>query len=102
MTEFQIINDSDITGSDGKVSYINGVEIDFDLIPEGRHDERLIHLTEMMKTHRRLERKLSEQRASLIDYIITNKVLSVINVAEIIEVSRQRVYKIIESKQEEE
>jgi hypothetical protein len=56
----------------------------------------------MMKTHRRLERKLSEQRASLIDYIITNKVLSVINVAEIIEVSRQRVYKIIESKQEEE
>ena len=81
----QIINDSSITGSDGAITYM-----------------RLVHLTELIKDNRLLEKKLSQQRARLITYIVKNKLMSVIKVAEIIKVSRQRVYKIIDSKQEEE
>lgn len=98
----QIINDSDITGSDGAITYINGVEMCFKDIPEGQHEDRLVHLTELIKDNRLQEKKLSQQRARLITYIVKNKLMSVIKVAEIIKVSRQRVYKIIESKQEEE
>ena len=102
MSELQIINDSFITGSDGKVSYVNGVELCFEDIPEGQHEDRLVYLTELIKDNRLVEKKLSQQRARLITYIVKNKLMSVIKVAEIIKVSRQRVYKIIESKQEEE
>lgn len=98
----QIINDSDITGSDGAITYINGVELFFKDIPEGQHENRLVHLTELIKDNRLQEKKLSQQRARLITFIVKNKLMSVIKVAEIIKVSRQRVYKIIESKQEEE
>ena len=98
----QIINDSDITGSDGAITYINGVELFFKDIPEGQHENRLVHLTELIKDNRLQEKKLSQQRARLITYIVKNKLMSVIKVAEIIKVSRQRVYKIIDSKQEEE
>ena len=98
----QIINDSSITGSDGAITYMNGVEMCFKDIPEGQHEDRLVYLTELIKDNRLLEKKLSQQRARLITYIIKNKVMSVIKVAEIIKVSRQRVYKIIDSKQEEE
>lgn len=98
----QIINDSDITGSDGAITYINGVELYYQDIPEGQHEDRLVHLTQLIKDNRLQEKKLSQQRARLVNYIVKNKLMSVIKVAEIIKVSRQRVYKIIESKQEEE
>ena len=98
----QIINDSSITGSDGAITYMNGVEMCFKDIPEGQHEDRLLYLTELIKDNRLLEKKLSQQRARLITYIVKNKLMSVIKVAEIIKVSRQRVYKIIDSKQEEE
>ena len=98
----QIINDSSITGSNGAITYINGVEMFFKDIPEGQHEDRLVYLTELIRDNRLQEKKLSQQRASLIAYIVKNKIMSVIKVAEIIKVSRQRVYKIIESKQEEE
>ena len=98
----QIINDSDITGRFGAITYINGVEMCFEHIPEGQHEDRLVHLTQLIKDNRLKEKKLSQQRARLIAYIVKNKLMSVIKVAEIIKVSRQRVYKIIESKQEEE
>mgnify|MGYP001168105629 FL=1 len=98
----QIMNDSAITGSDGAITYINGVEMHFKDIPEGQHEDRLIYLTELIKDNRLQEKKLSQQRARLITYIVKNKLMSVIKVAEIIKVSRQRVYKIIDSKQEEE
>ena len=102
MSELQIINDSFITGSDGKVSYVNGVEMFFKDIPEGQHEDRLVYLTELIKDNRLQEKKLSQQRARLITYIVKNKLMSVIKVADIIKISRQRVYKIIDSKQEEE
>ena len=98
----QIINDSSITGSDGAITYMNGVEMCFKDIPEGQHEDRLVYLTELIKDNRLLEKKLSQQRARLITYIVKNKLMSVIKVSEIIKVSRQRVYKIIDSKQEEE
>ena len=98
----QIINDSSITGSNGAITYINGVELFFKDIPEGQHEDRLVHLTELIKDNRLLTKKLSQQRARLITYIVKNKLMSVIKVAEIIKVSRQRVYKIIENKLEEE
>ena len=98
----QIINDSSITGSDGAITYMNGVEMCFKDIPERQHEDRLVYLTELIKDNRLLEKKLSQQRARLITYIVKNKLMSVIKVAEIIKVSRQRVYKIIDSKQEEE
>ena len=98
----KIINDSSITGSDGAITYMNGVEMCFKDIPEGQHEDRLVYLTELIKDNRLLEKKLSQQRARLITYIVKNKLMSVIKVAEIIKVSRQRVYKIIDSKQEEE
>lgn len=98
----QIINDSAITGSDKAITYINGVEMCFEDIPEGQHEDRLVYLTELIKDNRLLEKKLSQQRARLITYIVKNKLMSVIKVAEIIKVSRQRIYKIIDSKQEEE
>ena len=97
-----LINDSSITGSDGAITYMNGVEMCFKDIPEGQHEDRLVYLTELIKDNRLLEKKLSQQRARLITYIVKNKLMSVIKVAEIIKVSRQRVYKIIDSKQEEE
>ena len=98
----QIINDSSITGSDGAITYINGVEMCFKHIPEGQHEDRLVHHTQLIKDNRLKEKKLYQQRARLNTYIIKNKVMSVIKVSEIIKVSRQRVYKIIDSKQEEE
>ena len=58
MSELQIINDSFITGSDGKVSYVNGVEMFFKDIPEGQHEDRLVYLTELIKDNRLLEKKI--------------------------------------------
>ena len=101
----QIINDKDITGVEGKVSYVNGVEMVFKHIPEGQHENRVRDLTLQINTARELEKNLSLQRARLLEYIIQEKKLSVIQCANIMKVSRQRVYKIIESnkdKQEEE
>lgn len=100
----QIINDKDITGVEGKVTYVNGVELLFKQIPEGQHASRLWALTQQINDLRNKDTKLSEHRAKLLKYIFDNKLLSVIECAEVLQVSRQRVYKIIESlsKTEEE
>ena len=87
----QIIND------DKSVSYFNGVEINFDGIPEGQHESRIKFLTVQIDKLRQTEQKLSEQRAILLKQTVENKKLSVIKCADIMKVSRQRVYKIIES-----
>jgi predicted DNA-binding protein (UPF0251 family) len=93
----QIINDKDITGIDGKVSYVNGVELVFEHIPDGQHEDRIEALTVQINSVREIEQNLSQQRARLLEHIVDNNKLSVIKCAEIMKVSRQRVYKIIES-----
>ena len=101
----QIINDKDITGVEGKVPYANGVEMEYQHIPEGKHEDRIKALTLQIQTAREIEKNLSLQRARLLEYIVEENKLSVIQCANIMNVSRQRVYKIIESnkdKQEEE
>lgn len=101
----QIINDKDITGVEGRVPYANGVEMEFQHIPEGKHEDRIKALTLQIQTAREIEKNLSLQRARLLEYIVEENKLSVIQCANIMKVSRQRVYKIIESnkdKQEEE
>lgn len=101
----QIINDKDITGVEGKVSYANGVEMDFKHIPKGQHENRIRELTLQIDTAREIEQNLSQQRARLLTYIVEHGELSVIKCAKIMKVSRQRVYKILQSasyKQEEE
>lgn len=87
----QIINDEETT------VYSNGVELLFKQIPEGTHGDRLWSLTKQINDLRKQEQKLSEQRARLLKYTVENKKLSVIKCSKILQVSRQRVYKIIDS-----
>jgi predicted HTH transcriptional regulator len=87
----QIINDDETT------VYSNGVELLFKQIPDGKHGDRLFSLTEQINSIRKQEQKLSEQRARLLKYTVENKKLSVIKCSKILQVSRQRVYKIIDS-----
>jgi len=93
----QIINDEYLTGHDEKVMYVNGVESLFKHIPDGQHENRLETLTNQIQYQRGVEQNLSDQRARLIKDIVEQKKLSVIQCADIMKVSRQRVYKIIES-----
>lgn len=87
----QIINDDETT------VYSNGVELLFKQIPDGTHGDRLWSLTKQINDLRKQEQKLSEQRARLLKYTVENKKLSVIKCSKILQVSRQRVYKIIDS-----
>lgn len=62
----QIINDSSITGSDGAITYMNGVEMCFKDIPEGQHEDRLVYLTELIKDNRLLEKNCLNKELDLL------------------------------------
>ena len=51
------IDTTQSTASDRVKLYINGVELFFEDIPEGQHEDRLVHLTELIKDNRLLTKK---------------------------------------------